>query len=63
VSAGSQLPAVDPSPGDYDTSHPTAPCSECGGLVFQIEASDDLYCPQCRASLRLAYSAVQSWSS
>lgn len=48
-------------PGDYDTSYPTAACAACGGLVYQLEGSQDLACPDCGALLRLVYADVQPY--
>jgi len=52
--------AVDPG-ADYDTAYPAAPCSGCGGLVFQIEGTDTLYCLACRRTLRLECTDVQAY--
>ena len=63
VALGDTLPGLDHDPGDYDTAYPTAPCAGCGSLVFQIEGGEDLCCPHCRARLRLAYTAVQAFTT
>ena len=61
--AGRQAAPVEPAPDDYDTSFPTAPCAGCGGLVFQIDGTDELYCAQCHALLRLSCTEVRAYST
>lgn len=52
----------DADPGEYDTSFAAAPCAGCGGLVFQIDGSEELFCPSCTSVLRLECTDVQPFA-